>query len=279
VSFVKPLRAKEGAKLPAEDVMPEEVDEGMVRSASQLMKDANDLALFKGMKAFVAGASGGTGKKIVEQLVALGVPVVALVRDKSKASGGLLADGVTLVEGDVYQYQTLPMAMKDCNVVICATGSRPALDPLGPFNVDYQGTKNLVTAALRADVKHFTFVTSIGTDDILFPLNLFWGVLFWKKRAEEVLQRSGLEYTIVRPGGLKDELKKEDSEGQIVMAGPDAYGLPPRKQPGSILREQVAEVCIASLVEPSAANKIVEIVASKDAPKKSLEELFMAVHQ
>ena len=42
-------------------------------------------------------------------------------------------------------------AMKGCNVVICATGSRPALDPLGPFNVDYQGTKNLVTAAMRED--------------------------------------------------------------------------------------------------------------------------------
>jgi hypothetical protein len=40
---------------------------------------------------------------------------------------------------------------------------------------------------------------------------------------------------------------------------------------------QVAEVCIASLVEPSAANKIVEIEASKDAPKKFLEELFISL--
>lgn len=44
-------------------------------------------------------------------------------------------------------------------------------------------------------------VSSIGADDVLNPLNLFWGVLFWKKRAEEELQRSGLDYTIVRPGG------------------------------------------------------------------------------
>ena len=29
-------------------------------------------------------------------------------------------------------------------------------------------------------------------------------MLFWKKRAEEELQRSGLKYTIVRPGGLQD---------------------------------------------------------------------------
>lgn len=256
--------------------MPEEVNEGVVPPESQKLKEAKDEAVFKGMKAFVAGATGGTGKKVVDQLVSLGVPVVALVRDKSKASGALLADNVTLMEGDVYQYQTLPRAMKGCNVVICATGSRPALDPLGPFNVDYQGTKNLVTAAQRANVQHFTFVTSVGTDDPLFPLNLFWGVLFWKKRAEEFLQRSGLEYTIVRPGGLKDD---GDEEANIVMEGPDAFGLPPRKQPGGILRAQVAEVCVASLVEPAAANKIVEIVATREAPQKSLEELFMAVEE
>lgn len=29
---------------------------------------------------------------------------------------------------------------------------------------------------------------------------MLWQVLFWKKRAEEELQRSGIDYTIVRPG-------------------------------------------------------------------------------
>lgn len=43
-------------------------------------------------------------------------------------------------------------------------------------------------------------ITSVGTDEPFFPLNLLWGVLFWKKRAEEELQRSGLDYTILRPG-------------------------------------------------------------------------------
>lgn len=46
-------------------------------------------------------------------------------------------------------------------------------------------------------------VTSVGTDSPFFPLNLLWGVLFWKKRAEEALQRSGLDYTIIRPGGTR----------------------------------------------------------------------------
>ena len=39
-----------------------------------------------------------------------------------------------------------------------------------------QGTRNLVAAAMQAKVKKFVLVTSIGTDDPLFPLNLLFGV-------------------------------------------------------------------------------------------------------
>lgn len=39
-----------------------------------------------------------------------------------------------------------------------------------------QGTRNLVAAAVQAKVKKFVLVTSIGTDDPLFPLNLLFGV-------------------------------------------------------------------------------------------------------
>jgi uncharacterized protein YbjT (DUF2867 family) len=65
-------------------------------------------------------------------------------------------------------------------------------------------------------------------------------VLFWKKRAEEALQRSGLSYTIVRPGGLKNSVRSGESVGQIVMKGPNYYGFPPLKESGSILRSQVS---------------------------------------
>ena len=42
--------------------------------------------------------------------------------------------------------------------------------------ISLQGTKNLVAAAVQAKVKKFVLVTSIGVDDTLFPLNLFFGV-------------------------------------------------------------------------------------------------------
>ena len=99
-----------------------------------------------------------------------------------------------------------------------------------------------------------------------------------KKRAEEELKKSGMTYTIVRPGGLLDEPKDgAASTGNVVMKGANAFGLPPRESPGSILREQVAQVCVAALTEPAAVNKVVEIIAKEDAPPLSFTQLFEGV--
>lgn len=106
-------------------------------------------------------------------------------------------------------------------------------------------------ASKAAGVKHMVLVSSIGTDEpIANPANIFWGILFWKKRAEEHLQRSGLPYTIVRPGGLvTDEVdmkdskkrrkgKKSSGKGAVVMGRAGTYGFPPKKS-GAILRSTV----------------------------------------
>ncbi|KAG2496346.1 hypothetical protein HYH03_005576 [Edaphochlamys debaryana] len=238
-------------------------------------------ALLDEGKVLVAGATGGTGKAVVDALAARGVSVRALARDTTKAASmGLAGVGKTteIVRGDVFQFGSLPPALDGCSSLVVCTGARDPTDPLGPFNVDYQGTLNLLAAARQSgSVRHVVLVSSIGADDLLNPLNLFWGVLFWKKRAEEEVQRSGLPYTIVRPGGLKTELRQGESVGSIVMAAPGTYGVPPKKS-GSILRSQVAEVCVAALAEPFAQNKVVEVIAERDAPAKTMTELFSGVN-
>lgn len=227
---------------------------------------------FGDKRALVFGGTGKTGSEIVKQLQGEGVFASVFARSTKKANemfkSEIEAEGVDVYEGDVSRYEDVTKAVESsgCNIIFIATGTRAALDPLGPFSVDYNGTCNIVAAAKKqGQVKHIVLVTSIGVDDILFPLNLFWGVLFWKKRAEEDLQRSGIKYTIVRPGGLLDEPRSGTSASAMAirMGGPDAYGLPPRKTPGSILRSQVAEVCVQSLIQEDAFNKTVEIVTEE----------------
>jgi uncharacterized protein YbjT (DUF2867 family) len=218
------------------------------------------------MKAFVAGATGETGRRIVQELVARDVPVRALVRNLDTAQA-ILPPQADLVVGDVLQVDQLGAAIADCNVLLCATGARPSFDPTGPFKVDFVGTKNLVDVAKAKGIEQFVLVSSLCVSQLFHPLNLFWLVLLWKKQAEDYLQNSGLVYTIVRPGGLKNG----DDPAAIVMGKADTLF------EGSIPRSKVAQVCVEALVQPAARNKIIEIVARSEAPQQSIAELFATV--
>lgn len=218
------------------------------------------------MKAFVAGATGRTGRRIVEELVRRDIAVVAQVRDEGKARE-MLPAGVELVLGDVLQPETIKAAIAQCTAVFSATGAAPSFDPTGPYKVDYEGTKNLVALAKAAGIQQFVMVSSLCVSQFFHPLNLFWLILVWKKRAEEYLQSSGVPYTIVRPGGLIEE----ENADAIVMSNSDTLF------EGSIPRSKVAQVCVEALFDPQAKNKIVEIVAKPDAPARSFSELFASV--
>lgn len=218
------------------------------------------------MKAFVVGATGGTGKWIVRELVDKNIPVVALVRNREKGQQTLPA-GVEIIVGDVLQPETLEAAIADCDVIICATGAAPGLDPTAPYRVDYEGTKNLVNLAKSKNINHFVFVSSLCVSQVLHPLNLFWLILVWKKQAEDYLRQSGVNYTIVRPGGLKNE----DNTNSILMASADTLF------DGSIPRQKVAKVCVEALFQANAKNKTVEVITKAEAPESTWERLFTGV--
>ena len=218
------------------------------------------------MGIFVAGATGKTGRHIVRQFIDNDVPVKALVRDLEKAKT-ILPEATELVLGDVLQPATFESALSDCNVLICATGASPSLDPTGPYKVDYQGTKNLVDAAKAQNIEHFILVSSLCASKFFHPLNLFWLVLYWKKQAESYIQQSGIPYTIVRPGGLKEE----DNSDNIIMSGADTLF------DGSIPRQKVAQICVEAITQPQAKSKIVEVVATPDADAQPWSQLFANV--
>jgi uncharacterized protein YbjT (DUF2867 family) len=218
------------------------------------------------MKIFVAGATGQTGRQIVRQLVEKNIPVKALVRNIEQAKA-LLPTTAELILGDVLNPATFEQHLSDCSVLICATGASPSFNPTEPYQVDYQGTKNLVNLAKVNKIEHFVLVSSLCVSKFFHPLNLFWLVLYWKKQAEAYIQASGLNYTIVRPGGLKNE----DNSESIVMKSADTLF------EGSIPRLKVAQVCVEALFQPQAKSKIVEIVTNPEAESQTWEQLFSNV--
>ncbi|XP_043702762.1 uncharacterized protein At2g34460, chloroplastic [Telopea speciosissima] len=146
------------------------------------------------------------------------------------------------------------------------------------LQVDNFGTVNLVEACRKNGVKKFILVSSIlvngaAMGQLLNPayifLNVFGLTLIAKLQAENYIRKSGIDYTIVRPGGLKND----PPSGNIVMEPEDTL------YEGSISRDQVAEVAVEALLRPEASYKVVEIVSRVEAPKRSFEELFGSIKQ
>ena len=103
-------------------------------------------------------------------------------------------------------------------------------------------------------------------------LNLFGGVLDHKLAAEQALRASGLDWVVVRPGGLSSE-PAANVGGPVVGAEDTLFGLP--GDPGrAVARDTVADVLAAAVGIATAGGHVVELVASPDAVQASGEDVL-----
>lgn len=208
----------------------------------------------------VVGATGKTGGAAVEQLVAQGRwQVRALVRDPAKAPA--FPAGVEVVVGDLRNAESLAPALQGVRHVISAAGSTGGewFGDNRPEKVDYEGTRNLAAAAKAAGVQRVCLVSSMGVTHPDHPLNKRLNNIFdWKLKGEAALRASGVGYTIVRPGGLRDE--PGGRQGVKVMQGDTL------QQEGTIPRADVAAACVAALTLDAAQGVTFEIVGAPGTP-------------
>jgi uncharacterized protein YbjT (DUF2867 family) len=249
-------------------------------------------------KVVVAGATGQTGRRILERLVAKpGFSVVAGVRNVDKAKEALPKES-TVIRGAMVQrvasvdtsavelkhldvvkdnVDQLAATMEGADSLVIATGFVPS-NPLKmnelAHQVDNLGTKALIDAAKKAGVKKVVMVSSILTNGRnwgqekspgFVVTNAFGNVLDEKLEAELYLRKSGMDYTIVRPGGLK----AKPPAGPLVISGEDTLNA------GEISRDLVADVCVASLSDAKASNKVLEIIESEEGGPQVFNGLNM----
>jgi len=220
-------------------------------------------------KVLVAGATGQTGQLVVNELLANGYQVRALVRDTAKARK-VLGDQVELVQGDIKDPATLAAAFAGTDAVISAVGARGAKGPDRPEAIDYQGVKNLVDAAVAARSQQFVLVSSRSVTREDNPLNkLFGNVLIWKLKGEDALRASGVPYTVVRPGGLTNG---PGGDKDIVFEQGDTVSAQT-----TITRADVARICVQALKFPEARNRTFETSARAGAPVTDWRAKFAAL--
>ncbi len=211
----------------------------------------------------VVGATGRTGRLIVERLRARGVSVRALVRDPEKGRA-LLDAGVGQFIGNARSSHTLIAPMVDVGAVIIATAGGSEHENTAEL-VDYFGTLNLVRQAIASGVELVVFVSTLGATRPAHSMDVEPTSLGWKAMAEEIIRGSGIPYCIVRAGWLTDGA---GGEPLSVSQGDTADG--------RISRRDLAEVCSAVLLLPSARGKTIDVVAAREGPALSLDAAIAA---
>jgi len=202
----------------------------------------------------VTGATGGTGREVVGQALEAGFAVRALVRDEARARA-LFGDRVSYVTVDVRDAGAIPAAVAGVDYVVSTLGSSSRSDPTNsPELIDYGAVKALAESAHAAGVKQFVLLSSMGVTNPDHMLNkILNNVLLWKKRGEDALRATGMPYTIVRPGGLRDGAK--GGSGALIVLQGDPERL------GQVTRGDVAAILVQALANEKALFRTFEVVS------------------
>ena len=154
------------------------------------------------MEVAITGASGKTGYRIAEEAVKKGIKVKKIVRKNSNViEDSKNSETLRVSLDDKY---ALDKALENVDALIIATGARASLDLTGPAKVDALGVFRQLQSCKRVGIKRVILISSLCTGKLFHPLNLFGLILIWKKIGENFLRNPSFEWTIIRPGGLKE---------------------------------------------------------------------------
>ncbi len=207
------------------------------------------------MKIIVLGATGGTGKNVVARALADGHDVVAVAR---KPEAVAVAPRLSVQRGDVLDAASLAGAFAGADAIICAIG--PAKNSQ-PGTLISDGVANIIAAATKSGVRRLVFesgmIVSDGRELSFFgrlavrAFRAIYPKLYADKViAEAALQKSGLDWVIVRPPALS----------HANATGKYAAGVGARIFPGSALpHADCAEFLVKAATGDGYVRQIVNI--------------------
>jgi uncharacterized protein YbjT (DUF2867 family) len=153
-------------------------------------------------------------------------------------------------------------AITGASAAVFAAGAGPGSGAQRKLTMDRDGAIKLLEAAAEADVPRYVIISAVGAENPPDRDDVGSVYLQAKAQADEAVQASDREWTIVRPGGLTDE----PGSGRVRI------DLEPFR--GEIPRDDVAAVLDAVLQEAHAAHRILYVNAGEVAVEQALQAVL-----
>ncbi len=200
------------------------------------------------------GATGLLGGLILNQLLARGKKVRALVRPGRDTAG--LPKSVEVVRGDLLDSDSLGKATEGVSAVVTSAIGYSQRKEGDSLRTDREGNRNLIDAAKHAKVPRFVLLSILACDQAP-DVPHFWA----KKEAEDYLAKQAVPFVSLRPGaflyappGPFGQMMRQGIEhGQVMGMTPEGIRIT------FIAPSEVARAVALAVDDPRALGKKIDL--------------------
>jgi len=176
------------------------------------------------MRILILGVTGRTGRCLVDEAIKAGYSVNVLVRDKNLFNINSIA--VSVFEGTPTNKTELLAAMQNCGAILSAlnvsrTSDFPWASLRTPENFLSSSIKNVIELATELNIKRIVITSAWGVAETKNDIPWWFSFLIDHsnigyayrdhERQEELLKKSNLNWTAVRPVGLTNSAKEQET--------------------------------------------------------------------
>jgi len=208
----------------------------------------------------IVGGHGKVAMRLEKLLAERGDSPRGIIRHTEQASD-LEEIGAEPIVLDIENME-IEDAVAGADAVVFAAGAGGGSGPARKRTVDYDGAVKLITAADSHGIRRYVMVSAMGVNH---PERWSEGMRPYyeaKAAADRHVLDSGLDYTIVRPGGLTDD----PGTGKVEVA--ESLG-----RSGSVSRDDVAAVIAEALLADNTIGKSFDLLSGETPVKEAIAGL------
>ena len=215
------------------------------------------------MKVIIAGGHGKIALRLARLLVADGNDVVGLIRNPDHvADVSQTGASASLCDLEQLSVEEVAAGIEGSDAVVFAAGAGPGSGADRKLTMDRDGAITLLRAATSAGVPRFVMVSGAGVENPPNGDEVFDVYLRAKAEADAAVESSGLDWTILRPGGLT-----EDAGTGRIRIGIEPFS-------GPVPRDDVARVLASLLGDRRSAGRVLYLSSGSTPLDEALDEVL-----
>jgi nucleoside-diphosphate-sugar epimerase len=211
----------------------------------------------------IAGAHGKIALRLTRLLADGGDRVIGLIRNPNHAAD-VSGQGASPVACDLEQasVEESAEAIAGADAAVFAAGAGPGSGANRKLTLDRDGAIKFLQAATEAGVPRFDIISSIGAEAPPPGGDVFSVYLRAKAAADQAVQASDRQWTIVRPGRLTDD----PGTGHVRVGSAPFQGRVPR--------DDVAAVLARLLHDDRFSRRVFYVNSGEDPIAQALERVL-----